>query len=174
MIFEGAYVDDILMQKDTRPYPVQPQETSGYYTGTDSVSRYSLKDSDYPIIAIDDPIFDGQGNVLPPGHYELALSDDRQFLLLLQTKQLRAIIPVIKIEEDMTEEERLKDKTYRKELKKEAKEREKTNLKRLRAGQPPDIPEVYMKAKIEYIKEGGYYLLRYERATIKAWGAIKG
>jgi len=174
MIFEGAFVDDILMQKDTRPYPIMPQETSGIYTGTDTIYRYSLKSSDYPVIVIDEPIFDGHGNVLPPGHYELALSDDRKFLLILETKELRAVIPVIKIEEDMTEEERLKDKKYQKERKKEAKEREKINAKRARAGMPPDIEEVYMKATFEYIKEGGYYLIRYENGPLKAWGAIKG
>lgn len=174
MIFEGTFVNDILMQKDTRPYPVMPQETSGIYTGTDTIYRYSLKSSDYPTITIDEPIFDGRGNVLPPGHYELALSDDRNFLLVIETKELRAVIPVIKIEEDMTEEERLKNKSYRKQLKKEAEERKKINAKRARTGMPPDVPEVYMKATFEYVKEGDYYLIRYENGTLKAWGVIKG
>jgi len=30
-----------------------------------------------------------------------------------------------------------------------------------------------MEASIEYIKEGSYYLVRYEKGVIRAWGAIK-
>ena len=39
---------------------------------------------------------------------------------------------------------------------------------------PPDVKEIYMKASFEYIKEGDYYLIRYENGTLKAWGVIKG
>ena len=39
---------------------------------------------------------------------------------------------------------------------------------------PPDEPSVYMEATIEYIKNGEYYLIKYQRGTIKAWGAFKG
>ena len=38
---------------------------------------------------------------------------------------------------------------------------------------PPDEPKVYMDATIEYNPNGDYYLIKYERGTIKAWGAIK-
>ena len=31
----------------------------------------------------------------------------------------------------------------------------------------------HMEAYIDYIKEGGYYLIRYEKGVIRAWGAIK-
>ena len=30
-----------------------------------------------------------------------------------------------------------------------------------------------MEASIDYINEGGYYLVRYEKGFIRAWGAIK-
>ena len=37
------------------------------------------------------------------------------------------------------------------------------------------IPKEYehMEASIEYIKDGGYYLIMYEKGFIRAWGAIK-
>ena len=38
----------------------------------------------------------------------------------------------------------------------------------------PKKDYVHMEASIDYIKEGGYYLIRYERDDVKAWGAIKG
>ena len=31
----------------------------------------------------------------------------------------------------------------------------------------------HMEAHIDYIQEGGYYLIRYEKGFIRAWGAIK-
>ncbi|MFR1672846.1 MAG: hypothetical protein ACLSWI_07890 [Candidatus Gastranaerophilaceae bacterium] len=173
-MLEGIYVNQVLNHKSVRPYIRCPQETSGYFTGTQAIYRYSLKDSDYPILSLAEPLFDGQGDVIPPGHYELALSDERDFLILMQSKNPRAIIPVFKVEEDLTEQQRINDKKYKKQLKKEEKAREKTNKSRKEAGMPEDEPKIYMEAEIEYQKEGSYYLIKYQRGTIKAWGAFKG
>ena len=49
-MFEGMYVEKVLTQKYIRPYPQQPQETSGYNIGSQAIYRYSLKDSDYPFM----------------------------------------------------------------------------------------------------------------------------
>lgn len=173
-MLEGVYTHQVLNHRSVRPYIPCPQETAGYFTGTQAIYRYSLKDSDYPTISIADPLYDGQGDVIPPGHYELALSDERDFLILMQSKNPRAIIPVFKVEEDKTEEQRINDKKYKKELKKEAKERKKTNAKRKETGMPPDEPQIFMEAGLEYIKNGDYFLIKYQRGTIKAWGAFKG
>ena len=61
----------------------------------------------------------------------------------------------------------------KKQLKKEAKAREDINKKRAVTGQPPDVEKVFMDASIEYNPNGDYYLIKYERGTIRAWGAIK-
>ena len=37
----------------------------------------------------------------------------------------------------------------------------------------PQKEYVHMEATIDYIKEGRYYLIRYEKGYIRAWGAIK-
>ncbi len=173
-MLEGIYTQQVLTHPSVRPYIPYPQETSGYYTGSQAIYRYSLKDSDYPTLSIAEPLFDGNGNTIQPGHYELALSDEKDFFILMQSKNPKAIIPVFKVEEDETEAQRLNNPKYKKELKKEAKERKKTNEKRSKVGMPPDEPFVYMEASIEYIKKGGYYLVKYQRGTIKAWGAFKG
>ena len=173
-MLEGIYTDGVFMQKEIRPAPLYPQETSGIKYGTSSIFRYSLKESEYPNLIIPEPIYDNAGDVILPGYYGLALSDDRSFLILIVSKQARAIIPVFKIEEDATEQARLNDKEYKKELEREAKERDKTNKKRAKVGMPPDEPYVHMDASIEYDVKGGYYLIKYERGTIRAWGAIKG
>ena len=171
-MLEGMFVEKVLTQEYIRPYPQEPQETSGYFVGSQAIYRYSLKSSDYPTLIIPDPLYDNEGGAIKPGFYELALTDSRDFLILLESKNPRAIIPVIKIEEDATEENRLNNKTVKKQLKKE--EREKTNKKRAKVGMPPDEPQIYNEASIEYIQKDDYYLIKYQRGTIKAWGAFKG
>lgn len=173
-MLEGMFVEKVLTQEYIRPYPQEPQETSGYFVGSQAIYRYSLKSSDYPTLIIPDPLYDNEGGVIKPGFYELALTDSRDFLILLESKNPCAIIPVIKIEEDATEENRLNNKTVKKQLKKEEKEREKTNKKRAKVGMPPDEPQIYNEASIEYIQKDDYYLIKYQRGTIKAWGAFKG
>ena len=59
-------------------------------------------------------------------------------------------------------------------MKKEEKARKDTNEKRAKVGMSPDVPQVYMEASIEYEPKGQYYLIKYQRGTIKAWGAFKG
>lgn len=173
-MLEGVFAENVLTHPNVRPYPQQPQETSGYYVGTQAIYRYSLKDSDYPTLIITDPLFDNAGGVINSGYYELALSDMRDFLILIQSKNPVAVIPVIKIEEDATEAARLNNKKVKKELKKEEKARKDTNEKRAKVGMKPDEPEIHMEASIEYVPNGQYYLIKYQRGAIKAWGAFKG
>lgn len=173
-MLEGVFAENVLTHPNVRPYPQQPQETSGYYVGTQAIFRYSLKDSDYPTLIITDPLFDNAGGVINSGYYELALSDMRDFLILIQSKNPVAVIPVIKIEEDATEAARLNNKKVKKELKKEEKARKDTNEKRAKVGMKPDEPEIHMEASIEYVPTGQYYLIKYQRGAIKAWGAFKG
>lgn len=173
-MLEGVFAENVLTHPNVRPYPQQPQETSGYYVGTQAIFRYSLKDSDYPTLIITDPLFDNAGGVINSGYYELALSDMRDFLILIQSKNPVAVIPVIKIEEDATEAARLNNKKVKKELKKEEKARKDTNEKRSKVGMKPDEPEIHMEASIEYVPNGQYYLIKYQRGAIKAWGAFKG
>ena len=173
-MLEGVFAENVLTHPNVRPYPQQPQETSGYYVGTQAIYRYSLKDSDYPTLIITDPLFDNAGGVINSGYYELALSDMRDFLILMQSKNPMAVIPVIKIEEDATETARLNNKKVKKELKKEQKARKDTNEKRAKVGMKPDEPEIHMEAAIEYVPTGQYYLIKYQRGPIKAWGAFKG
>lgn len=172
-MLEGLFVEKVLMHENIRPYPIEPQETSGLSVGSEMYYRYSLKESDYPTLIIIDPIYDGEKNVIKPGHYELALSDSRDFLILIQSKKPLAIIPVFKIEEDESEKDRLNDPKYKKQLKKEAKEKQKVNEKRARKGMPPVQDYIHMEASIEYDPDGDFYLIKYQRGTIKAWGAIK-
>jgi hypothetical protein len=173
-MLEGIFVEKVLTQQYIRPYPQEPQETAGYVVGTQSIYRYSLKDSDYPTIIIPDPLYDNAGGIIPQGYYELALSDSREFFILLESKKPIAVIPVIKVEDDATEQERLDNKVVKKETKKEQKNREKTNKKRTKTGMTQDEPQIFMEADIEYIPNGEYFLVKYQKGSLKAWGAFKG
>lgn len=175
MILEGMYFENAIMHSETRVYPQFPTITSGLKEGTDAVYRYGLRESSYPTLVIVDELQDDRGNFIPSGHYELALSDDRQFLLLLEKKELRAIIPVFKLEVSMEEKPQVHDYKSLKAKQKKDKEIWKTNRKRERKGLPPinDEEQIYQEASIEYVKNGKYFLIRYERGDVKAWGAVK-
>ena len=175
-MLEGVFVDNIMMHSETRVYPTEPQITAGLVVGTQSFYKYSLRESSYPTLILVDELQDSQGNIIPAGHYELALSDERDFFILIQSKQAIAIFPVFKIEIDTSFYEEIKDKKALKQKKKEEQEIAKTNKKRAKQGLPPvnEEQDIYQEASIEWIPSGSYYLIRYERADVKAWGAIKG
>lgn len=163
------YAENALQFKEIRPYPVEPQETSGVDIGSSAIYRYAIHESDYPVLSIVDELVNEDGDVIPAGHYMLALSDERDFLILIQTKTPIAIIPVFKLEDDIS----LPTKKEQKIAKKKEKARQKTNAKRAKQGMAPDVEPVYMNAEIYYVKEGAYFLIKYERDKIRAWGAIK-
>ena len=165
------------------PYPQTP---SGLTVGQDAIYRYSIPTDEQPTLTIVNYIPDYNGNFIKPGYYELALSDDKEFLYLIESKDLIAVIPVFKIAENEDELEKYRDKqsltkSEKKELAREqrkSKRQEKFNkiidAKYAKTGAtPPKHDYEYMNASIEYIKEGGYYLIMYEKAYIRAWGAIK-
>lgn len=173
MIFEGAFVDNAFKFEDLRNYAIMPSDMFSTSDGANSIYKYSLKESDYPTLILTDPLKDEEGHVLIPGHYELAISDMRDYFILMQSKKPLAIFPVFKVEEDMSQIEREKDKDYKKIKKKQEKERKKVNKKRREAGMSEDEEKILMEASIEYIEDGGYFLIKYERGTIRAWSAIK-
>ena len=48
------------------------------------------------------------------------------------------------------------------------------NKKRAKVGMKLDEPKIFMEATIEYDIKGEYYLIKYQRGTVKAWGVFKG
>ena len=161
------------------PYPVVP---SGITVHQKPIYRYSIPTDEQPTLLIADYIPDHNGNFITPGYYQLALSDDRDFLYLIESKELRAVIPVFKIAENEREVHKMyaknkeltkQEKRERAKKKRQAKRQEIINKKYAISG--ATLPKEYehMEAEIDYIKDGGYYLIRYEKGFIRAWGAIK-
>jgi len=166
------------------PYPAIQ---SGVVAGQQAIYRYSVPTDEQPTLAIVNYIPDYNGNFISPGHYQLALSNDREFLYLLQSKNLIAVIPVFKLDENESELKKYRDKnreltsSERKKVEREErrKKREKKRedmIKKKYAETGATLPKkdyVHMEAHIDYIKQGGYYLIRYEKGVLRAWGAIK-
>lgn len=161
------------------PYPVIP---SGLTVHQKSIYRYSIPTDEQPTLTILNYIPDYNGNFIKPGHYELALSNDKEFMYLIESKDLIAVIPVFKIAENEQELRRYyeKNKNLDKNDKKiiaKQKRKEKfqkiIDVKYAKTGATPPKEYEHMDATIEYIKEGGYYLIMYEKGFIRAWGAIK-
>lgn len=137
--------------------------------------KYGPKSTDQPNLLIVNPITDGDSNLIMPGYYELILSDDRHILSLVQSSKTIATFPVFKLEEDKSQEE-TPQPTDNKSLKKfsaEQRKKKKKNKKLIKQGKIPEEPEIYNNATIQYEEKGDYYLIKYERGKIRAWGAIK-
>ena len=174
---------DIDYLAPTAPYPMIP---SGITVHEGSIYRYSVPTDEQPTLSIVDYIPDYNGNFIKPGYYTLALSDDREFLYLIESRELIAVIPVFKLAENESELKKYRAKesltdAEKKKLKKEEKKKKKQerfnkiiDAKYARTGATlPNREYERLEATIDYIKEGGYYLIRYEKGFIRAWGAIK-
>jgi len=96
-------------------------------------------------------------------------------LMLIQSETLVATFPVFKVEEDREQEatpQPMDNKSQRK-FDRDKKKKAKENEKLIKEGRISAEPEIYANATIEYEKVGDYYLVKYERGRIKAWGTIK-
>lgn len=175
---------DIEYLAPTAPYPRTP---SGLTVHEKPVYRFSVPTDEQPVLIIKDYIPDYNGNFIPPGHYQLALSDDREFLYIIESRNLVAVIPVFKLAENESELKKYRDKNKdltkaekkeleRAERKNKRKEKQRRIIEAKYAETGATLPPkdyTHMEASIEYIKEGGYYLIRYEKSFLRAWGAIK-
>jgi len=138
--------------------------------------RYAHASSKFPNLMVVNPIYDNDGNVILPGYYELVLSEDRTMLLLVQSDQIVATFPVFKLEEDRNKEQVAQpmDKKSERAFDKAQAKQSAKRKKMIKEGKIPDSPpEIYMNATIQHDEEGGYFLIKYERDKIRAWGAIK-
>lgn len=99
---------DIDYLAPSAPYPATP---SGITVHQKTIYRYSVPTDEQPTLTILNYIPDYNGNFIKPGHYELALSGDKEFLYLIESKDLIAVIPVFKIAENKKELRRYYEKT---------------------------------------------------------------
>ncbi len=177
MLIDAGTPPNVRVIDEQLLYPVYPSGLTEYQ---DSVVRYQHSNLQEPVLKLVDYIYDYNGNYLAPGMYELALSDDKEFLLLIESHKLIAVIPVFKLAQNDAEVEkrRIAAKNKRKKIKRpKVRYREKMQqilrIKYAETAISPPEEYTYMRADIEYVEEGGYYLITYENGMFRAWGAIK-
>ncbi len=180
MDFDYTVKPNLKNVEETIPYTFMD---SGLFIGQNSIYKQAHPSTPEPILTIVDHIPDYNGNFIKPGHYTLALSDDKEFLLLIESLQLIAVIPVFKISENREELEkmykRIQDEKSGKKYKRKKFESKQERVRRLidtakaERHEAPIEDFVYRNASIEYVKEGQYYLITYENGYIRAFGAIK-
>lgn len=172
-MIEGILVQEKVPVEDRMPYAPYPLYPSGLTDDGKAIYRYAHPQSDSPILILTDPIYDDEGNHISPGHYSLLLSAEKTFLFIVQSDNILARLPVFRIEEDKEQIKKEKTKKYKKAKKKKEKQRKEINAKLAKQGMPQEVNEIYTNATIEFHPKGQYYLIKYERDKIRAWGAIK-
>ncbi len=138
--------------------------------------KYGPPSLDTPVLMLSEPIRDEFRNVIFPGYYEVRLTYDKKFMMLAQAGVAIATIPVFKVDID-------KDAVAKKQKQIELETKKKNFIKRkiaekrkqakLLSKKIEEKPQVYNKATIEYIQEGNYYIIKYERDEVRAWGVLK-
>ena len=177
MLIDAGTPPNVRVIDEQLLYPVYP---SGLIEYQQAIVRYQHSNLKEPVLKLADYIYDYNGNYIAPGMYELALSDDKEFLLLIESHKLIAVIPVFKLAENEAEVERIRQEKKKKNRKiKRPKERYIDKMHKIlrvkyaeTAITPPE-EYTYMNAEIEYVESGGYYLITYENGMYRAWGAIK-
>ena len=70
---------------------------SGNKNEDEPIYKHAYPNTKYPIIIIPDKILlDDNSSFLNPGYYEVAISNDEQFLLLIQAKKLVLKVYIIR------------------------------------------------------------------------------
>lgn len=164
--------DDVLPDTKVPYYP------SGLDDAGKSHVRYAQPSLKTPTLTIIDTIYDKDLEpVVTAGHYELALSADLNFLVIMQSKNVIVKVPVFKLERDNSETQEAYDKAKAKTKWYQFRQRrlkKKKEEKRRQVGMQPESDDfVYSEATIEWEPKGGYYLIKYECGSTRAWGAIK-
>lgn len=165
----------IKMQHQLLPPRGPNTYTSGLKDGDKAIDKFGPPSTKHPNLIIVNPISDDDRNIIMPGYYELILSSDKTMLSLAQGTNIIATVPVFKIEEDKTQEDPPAPRTYwaLQKYNREQKKKEKKMKKLIRDGKMSGEPQIYTNATIEHVIDGNYYLIKYERGKIRAWGAIK-
>lgn len=161
----GLFIFDPQTPEKVIPNPSYP---SGAYEEEQGIYMYALPSSKFPVVRIPYIITDSTGEFgLKPGFYEVAISNNRNYLLLIQSKIIKAKIPIIKISykkqvndlDDASKSEKIKKKKTIKQSRNSEKE-----MNELRE-------QAKLKAEIIDSREG-YFILKYDDSSAHAEGYL--
>ena len=148
---------------------------SGNKNEENPIYKYALPNSKYPIIIVPDKILlDDKFNYLNPGYYEVAISNDEKFLLLIQAKKLILKVYIINFETKIKDTKLYEDEAILKEKLEEFKFKKKKK-KDLEIEDTLKIIErkKSINIKAQFITNNPkYYIIKYEDENYKAIGYI--
>lgn len=153
------------------PYPSCP---SGLFTEQNPIYTHGYETSEYPILIIPNKIYDNSGNFLNPGYYSAALSDDKKFILLIESNLLKAKLPVASLVEEQKKDSELREEA---EILQNL-ENAKIKRKKKKIVQYEDMLRKFKqreqaKMSAELFDSGkGYYILKYKKGIVRATGVI--
>ncbi len=149
-----------------------PQYQSGEKAGENPIYKYSAPAKTYPILTLEEDILFSDGRGIKKGFYQTVLSDDCNFIVLIESGAVKAKIPVVSIEQ-RKHVEPTKQKVERKWRKPpEGKQYKPPQpLKNNKGVDKSDF--IYLKASMYYDVDNNSYILIYERGNTKAVGVIK-
>ena len=151
--------------EDIMPYPVYE---SGLLDKDKGYVKFGYPSIAYPILNMPYILKDFEGNILPPGHYEIVLSPNREMLYFVESNTIKASVPVAKLTEKIVSTEDEREKIKQKE-KLEKKYKNKPRKKPL--DQTERKKQASMEASID-ASNTDYYILYYKNGNIKAKGYI--
>lgn len=138
--------------------------------------NYGPPSTKYPILALEDNIIGQDGRGLKKGFYEVRIDSENRFLLLVQSGNLKAKIPVIfyKTEEKQEKkppEGKISDKKLAKKLRKEAKKAQKEDYKYRKGENPKDLS--FSSVKMTYDEKNSCWVIRWELDSSYAIGCFR-
>lgn len=140
---------------------------AGIYDYDKGYYMHALEKSKFPTLVNPYVLYDGE-KTLDPGHYEIALSQDKKFLFFIQSTEVKAVVPAIKIVQKNSKE-------YQKRMNEIEEEKAKLKKKNKSTKKLDDelqnITQLEMNAKITDSKNG-YYIVEYKKFNTYAWGYI--
>ena len=162
-------LDLIAYEYYRNPYVLNDITTSGEKDETRLTNRYSYG-KNATVLAIRDDIINPEGYGLKKGFYNICPDEFSEFLLIYQSGELKAKIPVIKMERVQSENDgkqkvkKMSQSAYNRKLRKEQ--------KKYMKGENPNTVD-YSEADIEYIREKDAWVIMYKNPTVTLYGMIK-
>lgn len=144
-----------------------------YYSGekdeTKLIDKYS-KRKELPVLVLEDDIINPEGKGLKKGFYNVVPDEYNEFLLIYQTGQLRAKVPVVKM--TVTESSITKQTKPKKMSERAYKRYQEKEYRKYMKGVNPDEFE-YRSVEISYISEKNAWVIIYKTENIELAGVIK-
>lgn len=169
-------IDYIAVQNnDSRLLFPYERYKSGNKNEDEPIYKHAYPNTKYPIIIIPDKILlDDNSSFLNPGYYEVAISNDEKFLLLIQAKKLVLKVYIINFEKKIKDTKLYEDEAILKEKLEEFKFKK----KRKKVLEIEDALNIIERKKSFNIKaqfitnQPRHYIIKYEDENYKATGYI--